>query len=150
KAAGVRFEEAAAAIALMGNAGIQGSMAGTALRGALSRLLNPTAANQARLKKMGVEIKDRNGNLKNIVDILADLERAGMSAADAMEIFGDRAGPAMQALIEQGTDSLREFIQRLEQSGGIAERIEREQLNTLSGQMNILKSQFEAIGLTLE
>ncbi|HSH40546.1 MAG TPA: phage tail tape measure protein, partial [Arenicellales bacterium] len=43
-AAGVQFEEAAAAVGLMGNAGIQASMAGTSLRGAISRILNPTAA----------------------------------------------------------------------------------------------------------
>ena len=41
--AGLQFEEAAALIALMGNAGIQGSMAGTSLRGAIARLLSPTA-----------------------------------------------------------------------------------------------------------
>ena len=43
-AAGVSFEGAAAAIGLMGNAGIQGSMAGTSLRGAISRILSPTDA----------------------------------------------------------------------------------------------------------
>src|SRR5690606_28233960 len=43
-AAGVDFNEAAAALSMMGNAGIQGSMAGTSLRGAISRILGPTKA----------------------------------------------------------------------------------------------------------
>ena len=38
KAAGLGFEETSATLALLGNAGIQASMAGTTLRGAITRL----------------------------------------------------------------------------------------------------------------
>ena len=41
-AADVDFEETAAAIGLLANAGFQGESGGTALRGAMSKLLNPT------------------------------------------------------------------------------------------------------------
>jgi len=149
KGAGVSFEVTAAAIALLGNAGIQGSMAGTSLRQALSRLLNPTKAVQDRLKKLGVQTKTATGELLPFEDIITQLEKSGATAADMMEIFGDRAGPAMTALVSQGSDALMTFIDRLRESGGLAERIEKEQLNTLSGQWDILKSQIQGVAITL-
>lgn len=149
KGAGVSFEVTAAAIALLGNAGIQGSMAGTSLRQALSRLLNPTKAVQDRLRKLGVQTKTATGELLPFENIIAQLEKSGATAADMMEIFGDRAGPAMTALVSQGSDALMTFIDRLRESGGLAERIEKEQLNTLSGQWDILKSQIQGVAITL-
>ena len=150
KGAGVEFETTAAAIALMGNAGIQGSQAGTSLRNAISRLLNPTRSARTLLKRLGIEAKDATtGGLIPFEDIVAQLEKSGASTADMLELFGQRAGPAMAALVEQGSDSLREFIARLRESGGLAERIEREQLNTLSGQWLILKSQIEGVAITI-
>ncbi|WP_461365747.1 phage tail tape measure protein, partial [Candidatus Darwinibacter acetoxidans] len=149
KGAGVSFEVTAAAIALLGNAGIQGSMAGTSLRQALSRLLNPTKAVQDRLRKLGVQTKTATGELLPFENIIAQLEKSGATAADMMEIFGDRAGPAMTALVSQGSNALMTFIDRLRESGGLAERIEKEQLNTLSGQWDILKSQIQGVAITL-
>src|SRR5690606_15383817 len=113
KGAGVQFEEAAAAIGLMGNAGIQGSMAGTSLRGAITRLLNPTAAISKTIKRLGIQVTDASGNLLPLVDIVRQLEMSGATTADMMEIFGQRAGPAMAALVEQGSDALADMTQNL-------------------------------------
>ena len=149
KAAGVEIETTAAIIALMGNAGIQGTMAGTSLRGAISRLLNPTGEAKRIISKLGLTVFDSSGKMRDMIDIVADLEKVGITAAESMALFGQRAGPAMTALIEMGSDSLAEFAQRLKESGGLAERIERQQLNTLSGQLNILKSQFQEAAIIL-
>src|SRR5690606_15498787 len=81
-AAGVEFEEAAAAISLMSNAGIQGSMAGTSLRGALTRLLTPTGQVRDLIQQLGLNLYDANGNLLSMVEIVAELERSGASAGD--------------------------------------------------------------------
>ncbi len=67
-AAGVRFEEAAAAISLMGNAGIQASMAGTSLRGAIVRLLNPSKEAEGILERLGITAVDAQGGLLPLVD----------------------------------------------------------------------------------
>src|SRR5690606_35424010 len=120
-AAGVEFEEAAAAISLMSNAGIQGSMAGTSLRGALTRLLTPTGQVRDLIQQLGLNLYDANGNLLSMVEIVAELERSGASAGDMMILFGQRAGPAMQALVDQGSQALAEFVDRLRDSEGVAE-----------------------------
>ena len=56
KAAGFAFEETAAALALMGNAGYQGSLAGTSLRGAIVRLLTPTTETTKIMQRLGVNV----------------------------------------------------------------------------------------------
>ena len=58
KAAGISFEETAASLAIMGNAGIQASMAGTSLRGAISRLLNPSGEAADIIERMGLTVTD--------------------------------------------------------------------------------------------
>ncbi|HUM42959.1 MAG TPA: phage tail tape measure protein [Fervidobacterium sp.] len=145
KAAGIEFSETAAMIALMGNAGIQGSMAGTSLRQAITNLLNPTKQAQEVMDRLGVKTKDANGNLLSMTEILRQLEKSGASASDMMILFGQRAGPAMSALLGQGVDELEKFQQRLEDSEGLAARIEAMMIDTAEGQKQIFKNTVNAI-----
>lgn len=147
-AAGVKFEQAAAAIGLMGNAGIQASMAGTSLRGAITRLLAPTKQIQDRLNKLGVTVKDTHGNLLPLDDIIRQLEKSGANTGDMMTIFGQRAGPAMLALVDQGSGALVKLTEKLDHAGGTAKRIADIQMEGLQGQLVSLKSAWE--GLMIE
>jgi len=149
KAAGMAFEEAAAAIGMMGNAGIQGSMAGTALRGAITRLLKPTKEVSEYIAKLGLSTTDSQGKLLPLVDIIEQLEKKGASAADIMGLFGTRAGPAMAALVDQGADALRHMTEQLGSAGGIAERIAKQQLEGLHGAITLMKSAIEGAAITL-
>ena len=86
--AGIKFEEAAAATALMGNAGIKASMAGTALRGAVTRLLSPTDKIKETLKDLGVKVATADGKLRALNQIVHDLAKSGANTGDIMTIFG--------------------------------------------------------------
>ena len=66
-AAGISFEETAAAIGIMADAGIQGSQAGTTLRGALSRLSKPTGDMKEAMKELGISFYDFEG--KNEISV---------------------------------------------------------------------------------
>ncbi|MFJ4551099.1 phage tail tape measure protein [Streptomyces sp. NPDC088817] len=147
-AAGVKFEQASAAIGLMGNAGLQASMAGTSLRGAITRLLAPTKQISDRLKKLGITVKDSHGKLLPLDQIIRQLEKSGAKTGDMMTIFGQRAGPAMLALVEQGSGSLVKLTKELEKSGGTADRVAKIQMEGLQGQLVSLKSAWE--GLMIE
>ena len=103
-ASGGDFEETAAAIGLLANAGFQGQMGGTALRGAMTKLLNPTKAAQKVLDKLGISAISSTGGLKPLHEIVGQLEEANLSAADATKIFGQRAGPGMLSLVSQGSE----------------------------------------------
>ena len=147
--AGMQFEETAAAVALLGNAGIQGSMAGTALRGAMTRLLTPSEEAAATMQKLGINALDSQGNLKSMQEIVSQLETSGMSTADAMTIFGQRAGPAMLALVEQGSGALSDMTKSLEESGGIAEEVASTQMEGMSGAITEMKSAFEGLMIAI-
>ena len=147
--AGVAFEETAAALSLMGNAGIQATMAGTALRGALARMLSPTKDVEDVMSKLGLTFKDSSGELLPLVDIIGQLETAGISAGDALKLFGLRAGPGMLALVSQGSDALAELTDELLNSGGTAETIAARQLDTLTGSLTLLKSSVESVGIEI-
>lgn len=148
-AAGVRFEEAAAALGMMGNAGIQASMAGTSLRGAISRILNPTKAVADLMEQAGLNFTDAQGRLLPLADIIEQLEPHAENAGLFMELFGQRAGPAFAALVTQGSDALRSMTAELDSAGGTAERIGKVQMQGFNGAMLELKSAFEALQIAV-
>jgi TP901 family phage tail tape measure protein len=123
KSTGLSLEETAAAIGILSNAGIKGSMAGTTLRGALSALLTPTSEAQEIMDRLGVSVKDSSGQMLSLNEIVGQFEKSGLSAADAMTIFGDRAGPGMLALIQQGQSGLVDMTAELENSAGAAQEM---------------------------
>ncbi len=147
--AGMEFEQVAAVSALLGQANIKGSIAGTSMRSALARLLSPARGAQNALKRLNVETLDSAGNLRDFTDIIADLADSGAKTSDILQIFGLRAGPAMERLVSVGAESIREFADALRQSQGIAAAIESEQLQSLNAQLKLTRNQFRAVSTEL-
>ena len=143
--AGVSFETSGAAMALMGNAGIQAEMAGTALRGAITKLVNPSGEAAAAIADLEISVTDATGRLLPFDQIIEQLEPHAAKTGKIMQIFGQRAGPAMSALISQGADALREMTTALEQSGGTAQEIADKKLAGLTGAWTKLKSATEGV-----
>lgn len=149
KSAGIEFEEIAAAAALLGNAGIQGSIAGTSLKSAISRLISPSNTAARILKRLGVETTTGEGKLRDLADIIDDLNKAGATTADVLRIFGLRAGPSMARLLDVGADALRQYTQRLRDSEGWAELIEAEQMQSFNAQLDLTKNIIHAFSVEL-
>jgi len=139
---GVSIEEATAAMGFMSDAGLQASLAGTGLRRILS-----TVAQDAG--KLGITAFDAAGNLLPLADIIEQLEARSLTTAEALEYFGDRGGPALEALLSRGSSALREFTGELEDSGGTAERIANAQMEGLNGALKEFRSALEAVGLAI-
>ena len=97
-AMGVPIETAAAAIGKLSDAGLQGSVAGTGLRRVLSTLNTPSAKLTKTLKKLGLEFKDVKANGDNLAEVMGLLKSRGLTAADALQLFGDRGAPAALAM----------------------------------------------------
>ena len=145
---GISIEEVSASLGVLYNAGFKGEQAGTALRGAFSRLLNPTTAMTDKLAEMGLTIEDINPETHSFADVLDTLAAAGMSTADAMVLFGVEAAPAVLALTEN-TDGIRELEAALTDAGGAAETMARQQLDTLAGSIKLMKSALEGAAITI-
>lgn len=148
KGLGTSFTEATAALAIMGDTGIQSSMAGTALRGALSRLVSTNSVIRM-VKKLNLEFYDAKGNLKSIADIIEEIEKKKVKTPALMKIFGLRAGPAMLNLVSQGSERLRTFTQTLEDSQGFAQRAADIRMEGLFGSWKKMISALEGLVHTL-
>jgi TP901 family phage tail tape measure protein len=156
KAMNLSFEETVAVLGTLSNAGIQASMAGTTLRGALTRLAGPSKAGAKALGKYSIAVADSQGAMLPFRDILTQFE-AGLESssselefmADLIEIFGQRAGPGMAALIGVGSEAIAEFTGELEKAEGTTERIKNIQLKGLAGAMITLKSAMEGASLSI-
>jgi len=149
KSAGVEFEEATAAMSLMADAGFQGTMGGTALRGAIVKLLSPTAAGAKIMEEFGVVATDSAGRLLPLDDIVRQLEPHAEQTGKMMELFGLRAGPAMAALVERGADAITHLTEELRNSGGTAKRIAKIQMEGLKGAFIKLQSAAEGMWITI-
>jgi len=110
---GYSLEETTAALMALYNAGYKGEQAGTILRGALSRLIEPSKEATETLERLGVQIIDSSGHIRHLADIIYDLQKAGMTAQDAIRIFGQEAGPGIMALVSQGSEALRAYQQEI-------------------------------------
>ena len=145
RSAGISFEQSGAAMALMGNAGIQAEMAGTALRGAITKLVNPSKEAATTMAELGISATDSEGRLRPLDEIIEQLAPHADNTGAIMQIFGQRAGPAMAALVSQGADALREMTTALEQSGGTAQEIAEKKLAGLTGAWTRLQSATEGV-----
>ncbi|HYX36010.1 MAG TPA: phage tail tape measure protein [Oligoflexus sp.] len=75
-AVGASLEQVAGMSSVLGNVGIKGSQAGTGLRALFLRLSAPPAAARKLLKEMNISTTDAAGNMRNVLDIIHDVNRA--------------------------------------------------------------------------
>ncbi|MDR1853491.1 MAG: phage tail tape measure protein [Azoarcus sp.] len=153
-AAGMSLEESAAMAGLLGNAGIQADMAGTALRSTLSRLSSPPKAAAKALSKLGVATKDAQGNLRSVPEILADVSRSmqGMGSAEkiglATDIFGARAAPGMMSLLND-VKKIEPYIDVVKNSAGAARKTAEIMSDNIEGDIKTLISAYEELSISL-
>jgi len=143
---GWEIEEVTGALSVLYNAGYDGSTAGTSLRQALVALMNPTSSAQKVFKELGIDLEKLDPTSNDLATILDVLSDAGMTTAQAMEVFGARAGPGMLALMSAGGDAVRDMTDAVTGTNKATEMAET-QLDTLQGQVKILKSELEEIAI---
>lgn len=144
-ALGIEMEDLSVAIGLMGNSGIKGSQAGTALRAGLTKLIKPTDDAAAVMKKYGVEVvKNKDGTvnlagtMENLRTTLGSLDAATQAQAVAT-IFGQEAMSGWMSIINAAdgdvsklstaingsTKAMQYWRQEMEKAGMSAEDIEK-------------------------
>ena len=154
---GQDIETVAAMAGKLGDAGIQGSMGGTALRSILGRLAAPPKAAADALDGLGISTKDAAGNLRDVPAILEELHKktAKMGNAERSGIFkaiaGEEAFSGLQVLVGQaGTGELQKFVATLKQSAGEANKTAGTMADNLVGDLDELSSAWEDVGIQVE
>lgn len=154
-ALGYTAEDTALAIGLMANSGIKASQAGTSLRSIVSRMAKPTKEVQGAMDKLGVSLTDSNGNMKSLNEVMGDLRNgfAGLSEAEAAEMAaalgGQEAMSGLLAIVNSSDDDFDKLSDAIYSCDGAAKRMADTMNDNLQGQITILKSGLEGLGISL-
>ena len=152
---GASIEEAAALTGLLGSKGIQGSMAGTAMRTMYNNIATHGPAMDA-LKELGIATRDAHGNMIAMPEILGEVAKKTekLGAGDRLSIFkdiaGKQAGAAFASLVgDAGAGGITKFIEVLENARGEAKRIAAQMGDNTSGDLKSLESAWEAVKISI-
>lgn len=162
-ASGQSLAETLAMIGIMGNSGIQASMAGTTMRMMLQNLYNPNK-NQAKfMQSIGLQTRDANGNRRSLYQILSDISRltgsndsknvignllAGKDTKNNIDTF-DAASKLFRVTAAAGgasllgnIDKVGDLIAKIQSASGNSEAVSIAKQNTVAGMWAQAKSAF--------
>ncbi|ASF00793.1 putative tail tape measure protein [uncultured virus] len=161
--AGMNIKEHVAAIGVLGNSGIQGSMAGTAISNAINmfnKAISGTSKGGAKvLKALGLDkdtLTDAQGKLipiAKLVQLISEKTR-GMSSVDQYQVyfnlFGQRGIRAMYSLVQdyEHNNKFAEIMGKLNTSEGWSEKTMEEKMETPLGAIQMMSSAFENLKVT--
>ncbi|MFA6912852.1 MAG: phage tail tape measure protein [Proteiniphilum sp.] len=140
--------DVSAAIGVMANVGIKGSMAGTALRRAYINMANGKI--QEYLKQYNIQTVDAAGNLRKMKDIIVEVGKAmqNMGTAEKMsfaeEVF-DMRGSFVGLTLGGNVEGMQEFIDKLERAEDVAAKTATEMEAGMGGALRMMKSAFESV-----
>lgn len=197
KAAGLSFEETAAGLGMLAQAGFSASMGGTALRGIITRLAIPTKLSQEIFDKFGLsmeqafqpehaahlqdalnsmgmtqeeideimtggiqgfreaqnaisaygfEVFDATGKMRPLVDVIQDFVDKGARVGDVGKVFGQRAGPAFQGLMDN-LPALKRLTVELDGAEGALDRMAERMKTSASVQFKLLKNSLTELAI---
>lgn len=147
-ALGKDLAETAAAIGALSDAGIQGSLAGTNLRGILANLLKPTSQAEEAFRKLEVSLEDVNPRTRSLQEVFQTLSDAGLDAQTGIEIFGRELSSAALVLADSA-GKVGELTERFQDSEGTAEELAGTIGSGLSGSLKSLISATQEAALQL-
>lgn len=131
--AGIPFEEASAAIGILGDAGIKGSTAGTTLRTILSNIIAPRGdKRQKEWASTEIKIKNDDGTNRSLHDIFTDLAAKNYDTDKFYKLF-DRTAAQGAVALAMHVDKWNSVIEENFMSQGLSERLADEKKNTVKG-----------------
>lgn len=149
------FEETAAAIGIMSNAGIKGSQAGTTLRTAMQRLAAPTDVASKLMQSLGISAYNSEGQMKPISELLPHLQErlSGLSEEQRNNalntLFGKESLSGMLALLDSAGPEFDGVVSGLQNSNGAAKEMADTMNSGLSGSIENLKGKLETAAITV-
>jgi TP901 family phage tail tape measure protein len=151
KGLGVAMDDTAAAIGVLSNAGLQGSMAGTGLRKVMQSLVLPTKKVTSELKTLGLETVNWAELLQQeggLTKALRMLDEAGLDAAGALTIAGARGGPALEVLTSN-IPMLEKMNIAVRDTSITAEGMAKTMEDSVGGALRSFKSRMEAVVIAM-
>lgn len=143
-ATGQDLGELSATIGVLGNAGLQGSTAGTGLRMMMLGLAAPTGTARKALRDLGADMSKLNPETNNLITILEELKRVQLGVGDAAQIFGAR-GANTVLVLTQNLDKVKELNGEIQAGEGNLKKMADEMANNLYGSIKALESAMQEL-----
>ena len=146
KVVGKDIEEGVAVLSAFADRGVKGAEAGEKLNQVLRDIPRATAKNAKEFKALGLELFDTEGNMKNVADVIEELDRvlAPMSdelKASTLDQLGLNRGVADAVKILSGAgDEIREYESSLRSAFGTTQAVAEKQLESFKAQTEILRN----------
>ena len=146
-AAKVPLDSILVAMGGLANAGLKGSIGGTALTNAFTKMAKPSTKAIAKFEELGIQLRDSNDNFLPMPQLMANITK-GMNKVEggaekmavAQELFGLRGQRAIFALMNEGTASLTLLQEGMKDSTGTAAKQAKTRLDNLAGSFTIMQS----------
>ena len=154
-ALGIEMDDLSVAVGLMGNAGIKGSQAGTALRAGLNSLVSPTKECASAMKQYGIELKtnkdgsvDLQGTMENLRSKMGDLNETEQAAA-LSAIFGTDAMSGWAAIVNASESDFNNLTAAIANADGTAQSMSETMMQGAAGAITEMKSALEGVAITI-
>lgn len=153
--AGQTMETTTALLEGMANQGNKGAEAGTALSAMMRDLTQKMKDGKIMIGDTAVQVTDANGNFRNMIDILADVDAAteGMGSAQKsaalMTTFTARSVKGVSQLLTEGVGNLQSYETALQGASGAAGDMANTMQDNLEGQLTILKSSVQELAISM-
>lgn len=154
-ALGYSAEDASVALGLMANAGIKASQAGTSMRSIMTRLVKPTKESSAAMEALGISTTRSDGSMKSLDEIMGDLREgfSGLTEAEkgqmAASLAGQEAMSGLLAIVNASDADFEKLKNAIYDCDGAAKDMADTMNDNLQGQITLLKSALEGLGISL-
>ena len=149
KTFGKDIEEGVAVLAAFADQGVKAEVAGSGLSRIL-RLMSSAAVNNAEAyERLNIRVWDSQGNMRNLADIIGDLEKTTASMSDqtrvaALEQLGFQARVQGVILPLLGTsEKIREYERALRDAAGTTQDVSDKQMLSLQNRLGQIGQSFK-------
>ena len=149
KSAGYTVKDAALYIGVMADNGIEASEAANSLKTGIARLVAPTKGAATWLDRLGIEVTNADGTMKDTLTVQKELHDAfstlseSEQLAGASAIFGKNQMAKWLALINASPEDVAALNAELENSAGTTTAMAQAMMSGFGGSMEKLKSSID-------
>lgn len=148
-------QELATVLGVLADNGIKGSEGGTHLRNILLSLQSAAQDGAVDFGNFSVSIYDSEGNMRSMVDIIADMQKGmgemDQASRDAMisGVFNKTDLASVNALLNTSTTRFNELAGEIDNSSGAAQEMADTMLDNFEGDVTLMKSAWEGFSISL-
>lgn len=147
--------ELSTALGILADNGIKGAEGGTALRNMILSLSAPTDKAASKIKDLGLEVFDAEGNMRPLNEVFQDLDRSleGMTEGEKTQvlntIFNKVDLKSANALLANSGERFDELSNEIANADGAAAEMAETLNNNLKGKVGLLGSALEGLGIEI-